>query len=166
MREETWAWISGFKGLYAVSNLGKVRRHYMSGITREVKQHDENGYFNVCLSKKAKGSWAKVHRLVAEAFVENLDRKEYVTHIDGDKSNNAADNLLWQTHQECVRHQNENQGRSERVHLDIDLLRKLYAIERMPQREIARIMGVSTMTVTNRLKKYGITKNSNNEVHS
>lgn len=36
-----------------------------------------------------------IHKLVAQAFVENPFNHAVVLHIDGDKSNNRADNLLW-----------------------------------------------------------------------
>lgn len=36
-----------------------------------------------------------VHELVAKAFVPNPDNLPYVEHIDGNRSNNNADNLRW-----------------------------------------------------------------------
>lgn len=43
---------------------------------------------------------ALVHRLVALAFVPKEDGKDYVDHIDGNRSNNCATNLRWCTHLE------------------------------------------------------------------
>lgn len=57
----------------------------------EIAQYNGKGYRRVRL----RGKTFKVHRLVAEAFLQNPDRLPYVIHLDGDKTNNHADNLQW-----------------------------------------------------------------------
>lgn len=41
-----------------------------------------------------------IHRLVAEAFLENTENKRYVNHINCVRSDNTADNLEWVTAKE------------------------------------------------------------------
>jgi hypothetical protein len=41
-----------------------------------------------------------LHRLLALAFIENIENKPFVNHIDGNKLNNTLDNLEWVTSSE------------------------------------------------------------------
>lgn len=59
-----------------------------------------NGYYQVQFGD---GKNRYVHRLVAMAFIPNPDNKPQVDHIDGNKGNNAAENLRWVTVSENVR---------------------------------------------------------------
>ena len=38
-----------------------------------------------------------LHRLVAQAFIPNPEKKEIVKHLDGDNDNNNVANLYWQS---------------------------------------------------------------------
>ena len=98
--EEVWKDIPGYEGLYQVSNYGNVRslNYNRTGQIKELKQCFKNGYCFIPLRRKN----YYVHRLVAEAFLENLENKSEVNHIDGDKYNNHVSNLEW-----CTRSENE-----------------------------------------------------------
>lgn len=59
-----------------------------------------NGYFyiNLCINGKRKTHL--IHKLVAEAFINNPDNKKEIDHIDNNKLNNSVKNLRYCTHQE------------------------------------------------------------------
>jgi hypothetical protein len=76
---------------YFVSNLGRFKNSF-GKIMNNYKVND-NGYIRVYIQNKTYA----LHRLVALTFIENLETKEQVNHIDGNKLNNAVTNLEWNT---------------------------------------------------------------------
>lgn len=80
--------------IYSVNSEGLVRND-ISG--RILRQQIQNGYCHVTLSISKKACRFRVHRLVAEAFIENKEEKPYVNHIDGKRDNNKIENLEWVT---------------------------------------------------------------------
>ena len=92
MCHEIWKPISGYEGLYEVSNLGRVK-----GLKRNriLKPHNTNRYYQVCLCKNGIQTDKLIHRLVAEAFIPNPDNLPEVNHKDENKLNNAVSNLEW-----------------------------------------------------------------------
>lgn len=63
-----------------------------------------NGYKYYRLSKNSTKQMFYAHRLVAEAFIENLDNLPVVNHKDGNKLNNNIDNLEWVSYSENAKH--------------------------------------------------------------
>ena len=78
-----------YEELYKVSNLGRIlsldyRNTGKPGLMNPFET--PNGYLQVCLSKNRETKKCYVHRLVAEAFLENPEGKPCVNHkIEGDE---------------------------------------------------------------------------------
>ena len=92
---ETWKAIAGYEGLYEVSDLGRVKslKFCKEKILKPQKTRDD--YLQVDIYKDGKVKHSKVHRLVAEAFIQNPQGLETVNHKDEVKTNNVASNLEW-----------------------------------------------------------------------
>lgn len=102
--EEIWKDVIGFEGFYQVSSLGRIKRSFANG-DKIIKLHTEPaGYQLYSFSVRELKRTIRIHRVVAEAFIQNPECKPQINHIDGIKSNNAASNLEWCTSKENVRH--------------------------------------------------------------
>lgn len=105
--EEIWKEISGYEGLYMVSNLGNVKsinyRHH--GYSKNlVPKVNNSGRLWVELTKNGKRKPLLVHRLVANAFIPNVNNLPQVNHIDENTKNNSVENLEWCTGSYNVRY--------------------------------------------------------------
>jgi len=67
--------------------------------TGRILKTDTNscGYLRVTLCMDNKPKKFFIHRLVAQAYLENPDGFPQVNHLDGDKQNNTVENLEWCT---------------------------------------------------------------------
>lgn len=150
--EELWKDIKGYEGLYQVSNLGRVKRVTTGRILKGSK--DSIGYLRVNLHKNNIPSTEKVHRLVAEAFIPNLENKPQVNHRDEDKTNNMASNLEWMTAKENINHGTCTQriSKSNSIPIIATNLKTGEVQEFYGSRECARQLGLNHSLITNVLK--------------
>lgn len=103
--------IKGYEGKYEVSNYGRVRSLICRTSTEPqiLKQAStRQQYKSIELSQPS--STFFIHRLVAQAFIDNPNNYPIVNHIDNDPSNNNVSNLEWCTQSQNLRHA-QNQGR-------------------------------------------------------
>lgn len=116
MNEEIWMDISGYEGIYRVSNYGRIKilarqlksARFKGAFTSETYKRQRlnpvSGYMYVDLSKKGKTVTRSVHRLVAGAFLGSIPAGIEVNHIDMNKQNNLLSNLELVTPKENTQH--------------------------------------------------------------
>lgn len=135
---EVWKPVVGYEGLYEVSDQGRVRsldrtvtnkdgrsERHNGKILRSQKLH--NGYRELYLSRNGRRKHRTIHSLVAEAFLGTRPKGHDVMHIDGDRENNALDNLRFGTRSENLRSTYSYGGRQANGKLnlqDVDEIRK------------------------------------------
>lgn len=107
---ELWSSIKDYPG-YWVNKKGEILGKQLN-IYKQGRNH--KGYPIVSMYYKGKNEHKlktkSVHRIVAETFIynDNPKIKNQVNHIDGNKENNAVENLEWCTNQENKKHAIDN----------------------------------------------------------
>jgi hypothetical protein len=156
---ENWKAVEGYEGLYEVSDQGRVRsldRYTTGKRNRLIKgkvlanAHNELGYCIVQLCKDGVPKKTRVHRLVARAFIPNPEEKPYVNHLDGNPSNNTAQNLEWCTQKENIQHAYATglyppMGKLTRE--QVEYIKKKYVPYRYSAQKLADEIGVDIMTI-------------------
>lgn len=172
---ETW---KAFETGYEVSNLGNVRS--IDRIVQTAKQPlrlkgkvlkpaiDKKGYKRVAIMVDGKLITLKVHRIVAKAFIDNINDKPQVNHIDGIKTNNHVSNLEWMNNSENIQHAFDNGlMKAKRLHESHRSKQTKEGIERMcflrslgmSYQSIAKEVGVSKSVAMKNIKNYAIYTN-------
>lgn len=160
---ENWKDIKGYEGNYQVSNIGRIKSmerlsssgRRLSSKIMKVKKTIE-GYNVINLYFNRKMNTVRVHRLVAKAFLPNLDNKTDVNHINGVKDDNRIENLEWATRSENIKHafktglsckKGVKNSQSKLKEEDIYLIFKLRK-EGFLQREIAKRFKVTEVAIS------------------
>lgn len=127
--------IEGFPSYY-ITKEGKVFR------VKEINPCDTiYGYDEVALYENNKTSRRKVHRLVAETFLDNPEKFDTVHHKNGNKQDNRVENLEWIDNKEHVTMHN-----GKKVTID--------GIEYKSLRKAQKSLGINRARITTAIEKY------------
>lgn len=111
---EEWKYVDGFRDLYEVSNLGRVRS-YSTYPPRVLKLFDNKKSMQLQTNFSLDGQAYLIRPciLVLEAFVSPRPDGLHCCHNDGDYHNNILNNLRWDTSysnmQDKIEHGNNHQ---------------------------------------------------------
>lgn len=98
--------VENYEGYYQISNLGRIKSLQRfaknhSGFKKVLKERYLNpiitktGYYVVSFKKDGIKKTFKVHRLIAIAFIDKVEGKEFINHKNGIKTDNRIENLEW-----------------------------------------------------------------------
>lgn len=107
-----WRPVVGYDG-YFVSNTGLIKSFKRKKPLILKIQKKRSGYLYVNLKKNGKGYMLRVHRLVAQAFIDNPLNLPFINHKDECKTNNNVDNLEW-----CTQKYNVNYGMAQQKRMN------------------------------------------------
>ena len=106
-----------------VSDFGRVKslsfRNNQANFKRERIMNNsrkDNGYLYVTLRVGGVRHNKHIHRLVAEAFIDNPNNYTEVNHIDFNRENNNVSNLEWVDHGMNIRHSRDAGRMNSRKH--------------------------------------------------
>lgn len=173
---EIWVDIQNYEGKYQVSDKGRIksleREISHAGCTytqpERIISHwcgRTSLYDRIRLYKGGVGTKFTVHRLVAQHFLPNWDPALEINHIDGNRYNNAADNLEICTHRRNMEHAiandlkndyGEKSPNAKLTNAEAEEIRERYHAGEITQEALAAEYGVCRQTISSiiRYKKY------------
>ena len=151
---EQWRDVAGYEGRYQISNYGRVKS-FQKNQVKILKPHlHTGGYLQVNLGRQKR---FKIHRLVAETFLDNPLHLAEVDHIHGNKMDNYFKNLKWVTLKENKRRafknglypSGEKNCRAKLTNEQVRWIRKNYKPydKKFGQRALVKKFGISPRTL-------------------
>lgn len=146
--------IEGFEN-YIVSTKGEICNNKTKRILKKDKCN--GGYLRVTLSSKGKTKRFMIHRIVAEAFIDNPENKPCVHHIDHNPENNSVENLEWVTYFENELYNKKDGTRKVKGFVlseeDVFKIRENYKNKKNTVKQLSEMFGISERNIRRVYKK-------------
>lgn len=157
--------VKGYEGLYAVTSCGKVWSYISQKFLSPRITHA--GYYEVHLRKQGESKQFRVHRLVAEAYIDNPENKPEVNHKDENKLNNCINNLEWFTSKENVNYGTRSQRVSQKKSKSIYCteLNRIFSSMTEAQNKTGINRGLISRCCNGKLKRAGKHPDTGEELH-
>ena len=172
--QEEWRDVAGYEDLYQVSNLGNVRSFWCWD-GHKYKKRDEpkilkpvytpQGYQMITLYNSTKKKRISIHKLVAITFIKKPPKKNFINHIDFNRSNNNITNIEWCSQKENVMHSAKN---FRYGFVDEKTTNKIIEMHKdnIPTKQIGKMLNLKTQTCYVILKKNGFTYFNKNKKYA
>lgn len=148
---ETWTPVLNYERQYECSTLGNVRRICATHNLVPVLTH--RGYGRLTLCKTNGRKTITIHRIILSSFSKENKSLE-INHKDGDKTNNALDNLEWCSRSENAAHAKRTGLYEYKLNQELVDQIKLTKLEtELSNRELGKVFGLSHPTIGEALKK-------------
>lgn len=149
---EIWKPVIGFEDFYHISSFGRLKSLQRTVLRKNgyplnlsekiIKLHpDKKGYLRYRLHGGGRAKTCKIHRLVAEVFIENNSDHPQVNHKNGDKADNRVCNLEWCSNEYNCKHATEvlkvNRASKEKMFSDTEVM----AIRTFPPSNSTKTIG-------------------------
>ncbi len=145
---EIWKDIKEYKGLYKISNFGRVKSFCLSTPRIKCLKKNNSGYMLVNLRKNNKQKMPSVHRLVALHFLSNPEKYKQVNHKNGNKLDNTVQNLEWCSSSQNIFHAFEAGLRTRQKYYCVELERIFTGGE-----QVARFLSKSSSAVSSSINR-------------
>ena len=146
--------INGFEGLYEIDEDGGVYSLRSKKYLKPIKTN--SGYLQVSLFVNSKRFYRYIHRLVAEAFIDNPNNLLEINHIDENKMNNNVNNLEWCSHKYNCNYGNRNANVSSSIgqyDLDGNLIKAFKSIKEASAETGIKVANISAVASKHKWRK-------------
>jgi hypothetical protein len=150
---EEWRVVKGWEN-YMVSDQGNIMGKRKGGSYVMSRRITRGGYHAACFTKSGKHHYFRMNRLVCEAFNGSPNEGDHASHLNGDRADNRACNLKWESRKdnEARKHEHGTILQGERVHcskLTADEVRAIRVLRESGCKllEIGKQFGICEATV-------------------